>query len=201
MHTVYKITNEINNRIYVGVHKTDEVDDGYMGSGKAIRLAIKKYGRDNFTKEILVSFEDAEAAYLAESMVVDEAFVARKDTYNMKCGGIGGSVGFGEKHPMYGKQHSNESKKKMSDAKSGENHPFYGMSRSEETKAKLSAARSGEKHPNYGKHLSEETKAKLSAANMGENHPQFGIARSEETKAKLSAIKKEYWRKRREQQQ
>lgn len=50
---VYKTTNVLNGKIYIGVHSTDDLNDGYMGSGKAISTAIKKYGEENFTTEIL----------------------------------------------------------------------------------------------------------------------------------------------------
>jgi group I intron endonuclease len=82
----------------------------------------------------------------------------------------------GENHPFYGKNHSEESKKKMSEAKKGENHPFYGKNHSEESKKKISEGRKGTKH-------SEESKKKMSKATKGTKH-------SEETKKKMSEARK-----------
>ena len=50
---VYKITNIVNNKIYIGQHSTLNIDDGYLGSGKLLRLALKKYGKACFLKEVL----------------------------------------------------------------------------------------------------------------------------------------------------
>ena len=102
--------------------------------------------------------------------------------FNFTDGG-GGISGF---------THSEESKNKMSEANSGENHPNYekhlseetkkkiseartGTTLSEETKKKMSVAKSGENNPMFGKHHSEEGKKKISenhADFSGENHPQ-----------------------------
>ena len=87
---LYEVKNNLNGNIYIGVHRTSDLEDGYMGSGKAIRNAIKKYGIANFTKTILEFFVDQEAMFQKEKEIVTEEFIARKDVYNMKPGGTGG---------------------------------------------------------------------------------------------------------------
>ena len=91
---LYKTTNIINNKIYIGVHQTENIEDGYMGSGKHLKRALKKYGLQSFVKEILRFFETKEEMYITEAEIVNEEFVKRKDTYNIKYGGLGGCKGF-----------------------------------------------------------------------------------------------------------
>ncbi len=87
---LYEIRNNINGKIYVGVHKTKVLDDGYMGSGKIIKSAIKKHGIQNFTKTILEYFESQEEMFAREKEIVTEEFLLREDTYNLRRGGNGG---------------------------------------------------------------------------------------------------------------
>jgi hypothetical protein len=61
-----------------------------MGSGKQLKRAIKKYGISNFEKKILATFEYEDQMFAAEAAIVNESFIARKDTYNIKIGGLGG---------------------------------------------------------------------------------------------------------------
>jgi hypothetical protein len=89
-HYIYQITNTANGKIYIGSHSTLNLDDGYMGSGKLLRRAFTKYGINQFTKEILEFFNSANDMYAAEKTYVDETFVLREDTYNLKIGGDGG---------------------------------------------------------------------------------------------------------------
>lgn len=87
---VYKIVNKVDGNSYIGVHKTNNLADGYMGSGVIIRQAIAKYGVENFNREILFDFSSYEKALEKEKELVDDAFLSRKDTYNLRRGGSGG---------------------------------------------------------------------------------------------------------------
>lgn len=86
-HYFYKITNKTNNHFYYGVHNTYDLDDGYMGSGKRLHIAYKKYGIENFTKEILKFFDSAEEAFKYEEYIVNEEMIKRDDCYNIQIGG------------------------------------------------------------------------------------------------------------------
>lgn len=85
----YKITNNINNKFYFGVHRTDNINDNYMGSGVAINKAYEKYGKENFTKEIIMYFDTLEEAYEYESEIVNDDLVKNRMCYNLKPGGYG----------------------------------------------------------------------------------------------------------------
>ena len=86
---LYKITNLINGKIYIGKHQTEDLEDGYMGSGTALKKDFEKYGIENFSKEIIEFHECDRELCLAERKVVNEDFVKRDDTYNKTIGGGG----------------------------------------------------------------------------------------------------------------
>jgi hypothetical protein len=102
-HYIYKTTNLINGKIYIGVHSTNKLIDGYIGCGiyrqsdafnkkKKTRFygfahAVSKYGYDNFKKEILYFFKSASEAYHFEAKIVNKEFINNKNTYNIKIGG------------------------------------------------------------------------------------------------------------------
>ncbi len=90
MFTVYKTTNLLNGMFYIGVHKTDNPNDDYLGSGVRLNRAIKKYGLLNFKKEILFSFGSVQDAYEKERELVCQDLVNSKICYNLKLGGKGG---------------------------------------------------------------------------------------------------------------
>lgn len=88
--TIYKITNKINGKIYIGKHQTKDLNDEYMGSGKHLKYAISKHGIENFEKEILYQFDNEVDMNFKEAEIVTEEFCLRQDTYNLCPGGQGG---------------------------------------------------------------------------------------------------------------
>lgn len=86
-HFLYKTTNLINNKIYYGAHSTENIDDGYLGSGSLLRKALRKYGKENFKREILKFFENKEQLYLAEEELISKALSEENALYNLKPGG------------------------------------------------------------------------------------------------------------------
>lgn len=91
---VYKTTNTMTGEFYVGHHKTKypEIFDGYFGSGLLLQRAIKKYGKENFIREILFVFETLTEAKSKEREIVNEEFVKLDYIYNIACGGTGGNL-------------------------------------------------------------------------------------------------------------
>ncbi len=89
-YTIYKITNTINDKYYIGKHKTQDPYDDYLGSGKLIRAAINKYGRDKFTKTILEMCDSEEHMNEREREIVNLEQVNNPNCYNCRVGGEGG---------------------------------------------------------------------------------------------------------------
>lgn len=106
-HIVYKTTCLVNNKIYIGVHKTENPDifDGYLGNAiyknqtyhikhptQAFHYAVRKYGVDNFVREVLFVFDDRKQALLKEAELVNKDFVKLDTNYNVALGGNGGCL-------------------------------------------------------------------------------------------------------------
>lgn len=182
-YTIYKVTNKINGKIYIGSHKTKNLDDGYMGSGKYLKRAVEKKGIENFEKEILFVYDNPEAMYQKEGELVNEDFLTIENTYNLKVGGFGGFDYINTNKLNAGMQYMKDNAKelqkaglKILKAKYGDN---YGNWMKEISKKGIIAAR--KKFPNgtfFGKTHSEETKRKISAKNSissaGEKNSQYG---------------------------
>jgi hypothetical protein len=164
---IYKTTNIINNKIYIGKHQTENINDTYLGSGVALERAIKRYGKQNFKKEILFVFNTEKEMNEKEKELVTESFIATNKTYNMGVGGEGGSH-------FKGKNHSIETKQKLSEM--AKDRKF-----SDEARRKISEA-------NKKRVLSDETKKKLSE----KAKLRF---QNEEARKKHSELMTEYYKK------
>lgn len=100
---VYLTTNTINNKIYIGVHKTENPDifDGYIGNSINVfkanselknpklpfHKAVKKYGYGAFKRAVIKVFDTEQEALDLEAEIVNEEFIKRTDTYNTTLGG------------------------------------------------------------------------------------------------------------------
>ena len=76
----------LNNKFYIGQHQTDNIDDNYFGSGYAIKRAIKKYGKENFKKEILAFANSQEELNELENSILNNHY-QDDDCYNLIAGG------------------------------------------------------------------------------------------------------------------
>jgi len=84
---LYKITNKINNKFYYGIHCTNNLNDGYMGSGKLLHKAYDKYGIENFNKEIIQFCNSLEEVSNLEKQIVNEDLLNNPLCYNVIKGG------------------------------------------------------------------------------------------------------------------
>jgi group I intron endonuclease len=143
---VYKITNQINNKIYIGksVNPTKRfrmhiyLATNYNSKNECTKLyrAIRKYGSEQFKLEIIESFNDEVQAYKAEDFYITK-FNSIKLGMNIKPGGKGGAAA-GSNHPMWGKKFTTESKLRMSNSHKGKRD-------TPETVIKKSLSQSGSK--------------------------------------------------------
>lgn len=88
-YTVYKTTNLVNGKQYIGAHRSKNPNDSYLGTNRVLKRAIKKHGIKNFKKEILFIFDNEIDMFKKEKELVTEEFCQREDTYNIGEGGRG----------------------------------------------------------------------------------------------------------------
>ena len=110
-YTIYKTTNLIDGKCYLGKHITDNVDDNYLGSGIYLNHAIKKYGKENFRKDVLFVFDNQYDMENKEKELITEAIISDPNYYNLALGGQGGKIVLYPEHPLY-----DETRKKISES-------------------------------------------------------------------------------------
>lgn len=178
---IYKTTNKINGKIYIGKEKKN--DPSYLGSGKLLGLAIKKYGKSQFIKEIIEECSP-DCINRKETYWIDYfQSTDRTIGYNIALGGSGGDtisnhpdkVSIGRRHSknLKGRDSqrtnkgplSEETKKKISEKLSGKNNPMFGKTHSPETKEKIKISQIN--RPKESRICSDSTKRKISESNLG----------------------------------
>lgn len=213
IHVIYLTTCLINGVQYVGRHKVSNpvtLDPNYIGSGTLLKRAIKKHGKENFKRKIICKIEtdDVSKVRKLEKIYIKKFGTLFPHGYNWIEGDILEDnpmdykinkikVGLATKkrlsdprnNPMYGKRHSEETKKLMSISKIGERNvwfgktgkefPLFGRPFSDEHKRKISKSMIGHK-------VSSETKKKLSESRIGKDSPMKGKKLSLETKKRIS---------------
>jgi len=172
-HYIYKTTNLKNGRYYVGMHSTDNFEDGYMGSGKRFRRSLNKHGKENFKFEILEFLQNRESLIEREKELVNEGLLKDSLSMNLKKGGTGGFVNDEHRKKFFETSHDGFRKKLKEDEefrnkiskiasdnfkKAWENgkvkhFDWTGKKHKKETKLKMSEKaklRSGEKSSQFG---------------------------------------------------
>jgi group I intron endonuclease len=165
---IYKTTNLVNGKYYIGMHSTDNLNDEYIGSGKQLWYSIKKYGKENFKCEILEFLSDRNSLKKREKELVNENILKDEMCLNLKIGGEGGLVN--EEHSYKFHSAGGRAVRKIFSERHRErlkNDSDYYSSFCEKLKGKQTWWE-GKKH-------SEETKQKMKKSkNVGENNSQHG---------------------------
>lgn len=179
-HFIYKTTNMLNEEFYVGMHSTDDLNDGYLGSGIRLRRSVDSYGRENFKFQILEFLEDRECLARREKEIITSELLRNPLCLNIANGGEGGwcnspnslailrdpavraRAGKASKETkrmrMLDETYSSNYKRKLSDAAQRHikehGHNWAGKCHSEETKKKMSESHvgkhDGEKNSQFG---------------------------------------------------
>lgn len=197
-HYVYVIINKINGKFYIGIHSTNDLNDGYMGSGYSLRKAFAKYNKKMFEKQIIIFLPSREHILDYERILVNENMIANVNCYNTVVGGGAPKSNF---------RHADEFKKIISDKLKGrkfsDSHRLNLSKsarryRTEEEKEHLRQVNLGKKHSQetinkmiasrIGRPCKEETKKKIGDAQRGELNHRFGKC--------MTSDEKEFRRKR-----
>ena len=200
MYKIYLITNLFNLKKYVGITKfsLEERFSQHVKRGFLLTEAIKKYGEQKFSIELIEVVESAERAYELEIFFIKEYNAKAPNGYNLTDGGDGifgwnitdeyreqcssrtKELHKNKKVGMYGKKHTDETRKKMSESSKG-NRNCLGRVLSEETKFKISESNKGKKHTDDARKKISENHHNVS----GEKNPMYGKKHSPETIEKI----------------
>lgn len=199
-HFIYKTICDVTNRYYIGMHSTDDMNDGYLGSGLQLSNSIQKYGKNAHVSSPLEFFSDRSSLIEREKQIVNEDLLKDPLCMNIAKGGHGGHlVECSDKTRMLlsiatrnrpGPWKGKEFSKKHCAAISAGGKGKHGGSLSEEHKRKLSESHKGLPSHRKGMKHTLEARAKMSASLKGRISPNKGKKFSEEHRRKLSEAAK-----------
>lgn len=175
-HFTYKTTNTKTGRYYYGMHSTDNLEDGYLGSGKRLKYSIRKYGKDVHSREILEFFENRSTLIEAEKLIITLDEIAKRDCMNISKGGCGGFRSESHRRKFIESARNNDSllNGRRTQKMLRESDPSWELAR----RQSISKALMGRRATFKGKKHSDETKVKMSESHKGKqtrnNNSQFG---------------------------
>ena len=158
-HYIYRITRD-DGKYYIGMHSTDDLDDGYFGSGQRISRSIKKHGKGRHVKEILEIVASRAELKAREKELITEELRADAMCMNIAPGGGGGFVNAEHERKFHaaGKIAAKETMRQTINSLTYEQHVAKAL------KAAETRRRNGTPPAFAGRKHSEETKAKMRAA-------------------------------------
>lgn len=178
---IYKTTNLINGKIYIGQKKSDHfLKESYLGSGKKLKAAIKHYGKENFKVELIEEIDCENLMDVREIYWISFYHATDDDIgYNLSNGGNVNRALSGKNHPLYHKHHSQESRQKMS-----KSHTGVKLSR-EHVQSVINSRK--------GYHHSESTKQKISESNSIIKKGKIWITNLIDRRLQIFPNEFEYW--------
>jgi hypothetical protein len=183
-HYIYKTVCSITNKFYIGMHSTDDLEDGYKGSGTYLWKSIHKHGKENHVTTILEFFSSREELKNREAQIVNEELISDKRCMNICLGGGGLDYLFAGKKGNDAQKILRENDQEWNNKRS---EAISVAIRSNTAACEANTFRLKERHASgsfkydtfTGKKHSEETKIKISKSiadkQSGEKNSQFGL--------------------------
>lgn len=182
IHYIYKTTCLVTGRYYIGMHSTNNVEDGYMGSGKRLRHSMRKYGKENHIREILEFFDDRESLVEAEKAAITNDMLCDRMCMNLMSGGTGGFVSI--ESVKLGREQCNKRLEEIFgiDYSSIIASNFHRNLKDEDRTNWINKIKDGQNNSEFGsgssftgkKHTEEAKKLMRKSKNRGECNSQYG---------------------------